>query len=466
MSEIGVVGLGVMGKNIALNFAGCGHRVVAHDLDPARARDLAGSEQARGLDIVAAEDVVDLVGALERPRALFLMVPAGEPVDSVLASVVDHLQPGDVVVDGGNSLWEDTARRQASLAERGVVLVGAGVSGGQIGALKGPSIMVGGEVAGWERVGEILQSAAARVDGRPCCDLLGPGPSGHFVKMVHNGIEYAVMQLISETYLLMSRVMGLSHDDMARVFKRWSQGDLSSYLIEITADVLAKRDGSGEPLLELVLDKAGQKGTGRWTAIAALELGVTAPTIVEAVMARSLSSFKSERQAVARAVRADTLVTAPDDALSQDLPAALLSATLLAYDQGYALIQAASDAHSWGLDLGQISRVWAGGCIIRAGFLTDIAAAYESDDEPLNLLLAPKIGESISAGQAALRRIVGELGSAGVPAPAFASSLAYFDGLRTARGGAHMLQALRDTFGAHTYERTDQDGTFHSEWRS
>jgi 6-phosphogluconate dehydrogenase len=456
-----------MGKNIAFNFAGRGHRVVAHDLDPERAEELAQSDEARGLEIVAAADVADLVGALERPRALFLMVPAGDPVDAVLDGVVDHLQPGDVVVDGGNSLWEDTKRREAALAERGLVFVGAGVSGGQLGALKGPSIMVGGAPEGWARVGEILQSAAARVDGRPCCDHLGPGPSGHFVKMVHNGIEYAVMQLISEAYLLMHRVMGMSHDEMSQAFSTWAQGELSSYLVEIAADVLAKRDPeSGEPLLELVLDRAGQKGTGRWTAIAALELGVTAPTIVEAVMARSLSSFKPERQATARAVRGDTLGAPRADLLAQDLPAALLAATLLAYDQGYALLQAASDAHSWDLDLGQISRVWSGGCIIRAAFLTDIAAAYEGDSEPLNLTLADGVGGSITGGQAALRRIAAAFGGAGVPAPAFASSLAYFDGLRTARGGAHMLQALRDTFGAHTYERVDREGTFHSDWRS
>jgi 6-phosphogluconate dehydrogenase len=465
-AEIGLIGLGVMGQNLALNMAEHGFEVAVYNRTTARTEAFARSEEARSRAIVPCATLEDLVGALRVPRAIILMVQAGAATDEQIAALVPLLEPGAVIVDGGNARYQDTIRREGALRERGLRFLGTGISGGEEGARHGPSIMAGGEPEAYARVRQIFEAIAAKVEGAPCCAHLGPDGAGHFVKMLHNGIEYADMQLIAETYALMKEGLGLGYPEMQAAFAAWNQGDLDSYLIEITADILGKGDPeTGAPMVEVILDRAGQKGTGGWAVTAALELGVPAPTIAEAVAARSLSARKDERvSAAARlagpAARGDRDPTV-DLATLRD---ALLAAKIAAYAQGFAVMAEASAAHGWGLNLGTVATIWRGGCIIRARFLDRIREAYARDAELRNLMLDPYFAAVLAGAQERLREAVMLAARRGIAAPALGSALAYYDGYRSAQSPANLIQAQRDYFGAHTYERVDRPGSFHSDW--
>jgi 6-phosphogluconate dehydrogenase len=465
-AEIGLIGLGVMGQNLALNIADHGFPIAVYNRTAARIEAFARSEEARSRPIVPCATSAELVGALRAPRAIILMIQAGAATDEQIAALVPMLEPGDVIVDGGNARYQDTMRRERALRERGLRFLGTGISGGEEGARHGPSIMAGGEPEAYERVRQIFEAIAAKVEGAPCCAHLGPGGAGHFVKMLHNGIEYADMQLIAETYALMKEGLGLGYPEMQAAFAAWNQGDLDSYLIEITADILGKGDPeTGAPMVEVILDRAGQKGTGGWAVTAALELGVPAPTIAEAVAARSLSARKDERvSAAARlagpAARGDRDPTV-DLATLRD---ALLAAKIAAYAQGFAVMAEASAAHGWGLNLGTVATIWRGGCIIRARFLDRIREAYARDAELRNLMLDPYFAAVLAGAQERLREAVVLAARRGIAAPALGSALAYYDGYRSAQSPANLIQAQRDYFGAHTYERVDRPGSFHSDW--
>ncbi|HEX6111928.1 MAG TPA: NADP-dependent phosphogluconate dehydrogenase [Geminicoccaceae bacterium] len=465
-AEIGLIGLGVMGQNLALNIADHNFGVAVYNRTTARTEAFAASEEARTRPIVPCSTLEDLVGGLRPPRAIILMIQAGEATDGQIEALVPLLEPGDVIVDGGNARYQDTMRRERALGERGLRLLGTGISGGEEGARHGPSIMAGGAPEAYARVRSIFEAIAAKVDGAPCCAHLGPDGAGHFVKMLHNGIEYADMQLIAETYALMKDALGLGYPEMQAAFAAWNQGDLDSFLIEITAEILGKRDPETDaPMVEMILDRAGQKGTGGWAVAAALELGVPAPTIAEAVAARSLSARKDER------VRAATRLAGPaaarDRTRSVDLGAlrqALLAAKIAAYAQGFAVMAAASMEHRWGLDLGTVASIWRGGCIIRARFLDRIREAYARDAMLANLMLDPYFAAVLADGQAGLREAAVLAARGGIAAPALGAALAYYDGYRSARLPANLIQAQRDYFGAHTYERIDRPGSFHSDW--
>jgi 6-phosphogluconate dehydrogenase len=465
-AEIGLIGLGVMGQNLALNIADHGFPIAVYNRTAARTEAFARSEEARSRPIVPCATLADLLGALRVPRAIILMVQAGAATDEQIAALVPALEPGDVIVDGGNARYQDTIRREHVLREDGLRFVGTGISGGEEGARHGPSIMAGGAPTAYARVRHIFEAIAAQVDGVPCCAHLGPDGAGHFVKMLHNGIEYADMQLIAETYALMKQGLGLGYPEMQAAFAAWNQGDLDSYLIEITADILGKCDPeTGTPMVEVILDRAGQKGTGGWAVAAALELGIPAPTIAEAVAARSLSARKEERvSAAARlagpAARGDRDPTI-DLATLRD---ALLAAKIAAYAQGFAVMAAASAAHGWGLDLGIVATIWRGGCIIRARFLDRIREAYARDAELRNLMLDSYFAAVLASAQERLREAVVLAARRGIAAPALGSALAYYDGYRSAQSPANLIQAQRDYFGAHTYERIDRSGSFHSDW--
>jgi 6-phosphogluconate dehydrogenase len=465
-AEIGLTGLGVMGQNLALNIADHGFPIAVYNRTAARTEAFAASDEARSRPIVPCPTLKGLVGALRRPRAVILMVQAGEATEGQIEALLPLLEPGDVIVDGGNARYQDTMRRERALAERGVRLLGTGISGGEEGARHGPSIMAGGALEAYERVQPIFAAIAAKVDGTPCCAHLGPDGAGHFVKMLHNGIEYADMQLIAETYALMQHALDLGYPEMQAAFAAWNQGDLESFLIEITADILGRHDPeTGAPMVEVILDRAGQKGTGGWAVAAALELGVPAPTIAEAVAARSLSAAKDER------IRAATRLAGPaapnDRDPSLDLEAlreALLAAKIAAYAQGFAVMAAASAAYGWGLDLGTVATIWRGGCIIRARFLDRIREAYAREAALANLLLDPYFAGVLDGAHDRLRAAVILATGRGVAAPGLGASLAYYDGYRSARLPANLIQAQRDYFGAHTYERVDRPGSFHSDW--
>jgi 6-phosphogluconate dehydrogenase len=465
-AEIGLIGLGVMGQNLALNIADHGFRIAVYNRTAARTEAFAASEEARSRPIAPCAKLADLVGALRAPRAIILMVQAGAATDEQIAALAPLLAPGDVIVDGGNARYQDTIRRERALAERGLRLLGAGISGGEEGARHGPSIMAGGAPEAYARVQPILEAIAAVVEGAPCCARLGPDGAGHFVKMLHNGIEYADMQLIAETYALMKDGLGLAYPEMQATFAAWNQGDLDSYLIEITADILGKRDlETGQPMVEVILDRAGQKGTGGWAVAAALELGVAAPTIAEAVAARTLSAAKDERVYAAPRLAGPTAVE--DHASTVDLDTlrdALLAAKVAAYAQGFAVMAAASSVHGWDLDLGTIARIWRGGCIIRARLLNRMREAYAHDAALANLMLDPYFAALLAQTQDGLREAIVLAARRGIAAPALGSALAYYDGYRCARLPANLIQAQRDYFGAHTYERIDRPGSFHSDW--
>jgi 6-phosphogluconate dehydrogenase len=464
-SPFGLIGLAVMGQNLALNVESRGFQVSVYNRSPEATRAfVAAHSQAR---FVAAETLPDFVAGLERPRTIMLMVKAGAAVDAVIEQLLPLLERDDIVIDGGNSLYTDTERRAEALAARGLRFVGAGVSGGEEGARKGPSIMPGGPASTWQVLQPIFESIAAKVDGAPCVIHIGEGGAGHYVKMVHNGIEYGDMQLICEAYALL-RAAGMSTDAMAEVFAQWNAGDLQSYLIQITAEILKQRDpDTAAPIVDVILDKAGQKGTGQWTLINAAENAVVVSTINAAVEARVLSSMKAARVAASAQLRgpAGTL-TLPHAALVAKVHDALYAAKIVSYAQGFDLMRAMAQKKAWALDLGGIAGIWRGGCIIRARFLRHITEAYRAEPELVNLMLAPFFRELLNRCEAAWREIVALAVTHGIAVPALSASLAYYDGYRSARLPANLLQAQRDFFGAHTYERIDRPAgqTFHTDW--
>jgi 6-phosphogluconate dehydrogenase len=464
--QFGLIGLAVMGQNLALNVERNGFSVAVYNRTAARTEEfMAGT--ARGKNIQAAYTVEELVAALEKPRQIMLMVKAGPPVDATIAQLKPHLEPGDLIIDGGNSFFGDTERRARELADVGINYIGTGVSGGEYGALYGPSIMPGGQPEAWEMVKSIFTAIAAKVNGDPCVTYVGPRGSGHYVKMVHNGIEYGDMQLIAESYDILKRIGGLSAAELHQVFAEWNRGELESYLIEITADIFAKMDDeTGQPLVEVVLDEAKQKGTGKWTSQSALDLGAPTPTINAAVESRIVSSYKAERVAASQVLSGPEVRFAGDRvALVRDLRDALYAAKICSYAQGFALLRAASQEYDYNLNYGEIARIWRGGCIIRAAFLDDIRAAFERNPDLSNLLMDVEFGQAVQSRQAALRRVIQTAVTNGVPCLALNSALAYFDAYRTARLPANLTQAQRDYFGAHTYRRLDKEGVFHTEWQ-
>src|SRR6266550_4434744 len=462
--EMGVVGLATMGMNLARNLASHGVRVAVYNRTRQRTDEFMSSFGKDG-DFHAAYAFEDLTRILKPPRAVLVMVKAGAPVDESIDSLTKVLEKGDTIIDGGNSFFQDTQRRAAAVEKLGLGYIGSGVSGGEEGALHGPSIMPGGTHQSYARVEDMLTAIAAKVDDVPCCTYIGPDGAGHFVKMVHNGIEYADIQLIAETYDLLHNALGLSADELASVFREWNNGRLQSYLIEITSYVLAKHDdGAAHSLVDAIEDEAEQKGTGRWTSQSALELGVPLAGITEAVFARMLSSQKAQR------VRASGLLAGPgvpgkaSRALVEDVQEALYASKIVAYAQGFEHLAAGSNEYGWNLDLGALATIWRGGCIIRAKFLDRIKDAYEESSDLPSLMLAPFFRDALADAQPAWRRVVKTAVDQGIPIPAFASSLAYYDGYRRARGPANLIQGLRDYFGAHTYHRTDREGAYHTRW--
>lgn len=465
-ADIGVVGLAAMGSNLARNFASHRHVVAVFNRTPSRTRELVAAYGAEGT-FVPSEEIANFVASLKRPRRIVMMVKAGAATDATIDALVPHLEPGDILVDGGNAHFPDTIRREAALKKQGLLFVGAGISGGEEGALRGPSIMPGGPVESYASVGPLLESISAKVDGVPCCTHVGPDGAGHFVKMVHNGIEYADMQLIGEAYDLLRQGLGANPAEIGDIFADWNTGDLESFLIEITAEVLHHVDaGTGRPFVDVVVDQAGQKGTGRWTVQNALDLGVPVTGIAEATFARALSSSLPQREAGQRALPsgATPLLVTDRAAFVEDVRSALYASKVVAYSQGFDQIAAASAEYGWGIDRGAMARIWRGGCIIRARFLNRITEAYERDPQLALLLADPYFTAAVTAGLPAWRRVVAQAAQAGIPAPAFASSLAYYDGLRAERSSAALIQGQRDLFGAHTYQRVDKPGTFHTMW--
>jgi len=467
-ADIGLIGLAVMGENLVLNMESHGFTVAVFNRTTSKVDDFVGG-RGKGKKIVGCHTVKDLVASLKRPRKVMIMVKAGAPVDDVINEVAPLLEPGDILIDGGNTHYPDTTRRTRDLKAKGLLFVGTGVSGGEEGALKGPSIMPGGDPDAWPHVKPIFQSIAAKVaDGSPCCDWVGPEGAGHYVKMVHNGIEYGDMQLICEAYQLMHGLLGLGPDEMHEVFARWNTGALDSYLIEITRDILGYKDPeSGKPMVDLILDTAGQKGTGKWTVTSALDLGVPLTLIAEAVFARCLSAQKDERVAAAKVLKGpETGFTGDKKAFIDDIEMALYASKLISYAQGYALMNAMGKESGWKFNNGGVALMWRGGCIIRSAFLGKIKEAFDRNPELTNLLLDPYFSEQIAKAQAGWRRVCAAAVTHGVPLPAMTSALAYFDGYRTERLPANLLQAQRDFFGAHTYERIDKPRGqfFHTNW--
>ncbi|MBG9389196.1 NADP-dependent phosphogluconate dehydrogenase [Caenimonas aquaedulcis] len=461
--DIGIVGLGVMGENLALNFERNGFAVAGFDQEPSKRE----SFTARASKARAARSLEELVAGLRTPRRVLIMVPAGAAVDAVIAGLAPLLQAGDVVIDGGNTLFSDTQRRALALEDTGILYVGAGVSGGEEGALRGPALMPGGHPQAWPVIRPLLQAIAAKADdGEPCCDWMGPGGAGHFVKMVHNGIEYADMQIICESYWLMHSLLGMKPADMSGVFARWNGTELESYLIAITSDILARVDeDSGQPLVDMILDTAEQKGTGKWASQLALDMGVTAPTIADAVFARTVSAVKDERVAAADILKGPRRRFEGDrEAFIEKIRRALLAAKICAYAQGFQLLRAADQEHQWGLQFGAIASVWRAGCIIRAKLLQDIRAAFGRDAQLVNLLVDPHIAQVMADCEQDLREVVAAAALHGIAVPAFMSALAYYDAYRSPRLPANLLQAQRDYFGAHKYRRVDRAGVFHTHW--
>ncbi|MFQ5522308.1 MAG: decarboxylating NADP(+)-dependent phosphogluconate dehydrogenase [Acidimicrobiia bacterium] len=463
--EIGVVGLGVMGANLALNLAESGRRVAVFNRTTSVTEEFMKGE-AGDFDIRGATTYDELVGLLSSPRVILLMVKAGRSVDAVIADLVPLLDRGDIIIDGGNSLYTDTARRQAELAPRGIRFVGMGVSGGEEGARHGPSLMPGGDPEAWPFIADMLQGIAARApDGTPTVDWLGPGGAGHFVKMVHNGIEYGDMQVIAEAYDLLRRGLGVEPGEMAQIFASWNQGRLKSYLIEITSAILDTTE-DGRPLVDLILDAAGQKGTGKWTVIASMDLAQATTLVAEAVYARIVSSDPDRRGRVAQIY--DSPIGNLEGVDVGDVEASLYASKIVSYAQGFRLMRAASEEFGWDLDLGTVASLWRAGCIIRAAFLEDITAAYRTNPELEDLLEEPFFADAIKSALASWRRVVTGAVRAGIPVPAYASALTYFDALRSHRLPANLIQAQRDFFGAHTFERVDRPRGefFHQNWET
>ncbi len=467
LADIGLIGLAVMGENLVLNMESKGYTVAVYNRTVEKV-DKFVNGRGKGKKFIGAHSIEELVNSLKKPRKVMMLVKAGQAVDDFIEQLIPHLQPGDIIIDGGNTHFPDTNRRTAYVESKGMLYIGTGVSGGEEGALLGPSIMPGGSKAAWPHVRPIFQAISAKVDnGSPCCDWVGENGAGHFVKMVHNGIEYGDMQLICEVYQILHEYVGLNYDEMHEVFKEWNTGELDSYLIEITRDILGFKDEDGEPMVEKILDTAGQKGTGKWTAVSALDFGVSLTLIAEAVFARCLSAVKDER------VEASKILTGPKPnfkgdkkAFVNDLRDALYASKVMSYAQGYALMRAAAEEYKWDLNYGGIALMWRGGCIIRSAFLGKIKEAFDNNKELNNLMLDPFFSKKLISSEGAWRRVVASAFENGIPVPALAAALTYFDGYRSSRLPANLLQAQRDYFGAHMYERVDKPRGefFHTNW--
>jgi len=464
-ADIGLWGLAVMGQNLVLNMESKGFTVAVYNRTLQKVKDFAES-RAKGKNIVPTYEIKDFIDAIARPRKVMMMVKAGEAVDMVIEQINPFLEKDDLIIDGGNSHFSDTVRRYQELEGKGLSYIGVGISGGEEGALKGPSIMPGGNKEAYALVEPIFAKISAHVDNQPCCTYIGDDGAGHFVKMAHNGIEYADMQLISEAYYLMKNALGMDADEMHNIFAKWNTGVLNSYLIEITSDILSKQDPqTGNPLVEMILDKAGQKGTAAWASQSALELGVATPTITEAVFARCISAIKAEREAAAKELSGpDRKYTGGRDKFVKAIHDALYASKICSYAQGFALMASAAEKYNWALNLGEISMIWRGGCIIRAHFLGRIKEAFEHNPNLANLLLDPYFKDIVETAQPNWRKVVVAAAQLGIPVPAFSSALNYFDSFRSERLGANMIQAQRDYFGAHTYQRIDKEGVFHTDW--
>ncbi len=467
LADIGLIGLAVMGENLVLNMESKGYTVAVFNRTTSRVDEFMAGRGA-GKKFIGAHSIEELVASLERPRKVMMLVKAGKPVDDFIDLLIPHLEPGDIIIDGGNSHFPDTIRRTQYVESKGLLFIGTGVSGGEEGALLGPSIMPGGSPAAWPHIKEIFQSVSAKVEnGEACCDWVGEGGAGHFVKMVHNGIEYGDMQIINEAYHVMKDLLGMSADEMHEIFKKWNSEELDSYLIEITRDILAFKDEDGEPLVEKILDTAGQKGTGKWTGVAALDLGIPLTLIGESVFSRCLSAQKELRVEASKAISGPKVsFTGDKTQMISDLKDALYGAKIISYAQGYNLMMEAAKEYGWNLNYGGIALMWRGGCIIRSAFLGDIKKAFDTNPALPNLLLDPFFKEKVETAQAGWRRVCAAALSNGIPVPALTSALCYFDGFRSERLPANLLQAQRDYFGAHTYERIDQPRGqfFHTNW--
>jgi 6-phosphogluconate dehydrogenase len=466
-ADIAVVGLAVMGENLILNMESKGFTVACYNRTVSKVDDFMAG-RAKGKNIIGCHSVEEMVASLKTPRKVMIMVKAGKPVDAFIEQVLPHLEDGDILIDGGNSHFPDTIRRTEYVESQGKLYIGTGVSGGEEGALLGPSIMPGGSPKAWEHVKPIFQKISAQTEsGEPCCDWVGENGAGHFVKMVHNGIEYGDMQMICETYQMMKQGLGLSNEEMHDVFKEWNEGELDSYLIEITRDILGYKDEDGKAVLDMILDTAGQKGTGKWTAVAALDAGQPLTLVTEAVFARCLSAIKDERVAASKVLNGPKKPFSGDKKqLVNDLRQALYAAKIVSYAQGYQLMRAAAADYNWNLNNGGIALMWRGGCIIRSVFLGKIKEAFDKNPELSNLLLDPFFKDAVTQAQDAWRRVVIAAVEMGIPMPAISSALAYYDGYRAERLPANLLQAQRDYFGAHTYERLDKPRGqfFHTNW--
>ena len=462
-----MIGLAVMGQNLILNMNDRGFTVAAYNRTVSKVDDFLNQE-ARGTKVIGVRSIAEMVSVLKKPRRVMLMVKAGKAVDEFIDQVIPHLEAGDIIIDGGNSLFQDTIRRTRYVESRGLLYIGTGVSGGEEGARRGPSIMPGGSPAAWPHVKDIFQQIAARVDdGTPCCDWVGENGAGHYVKMVHNGIEYGDMQLICEAYHLMKAGLGLGADELHRVFAEWYQGELNSYLIEITRDIFGVKDADGQPLVDKILDTAGQKGTGKWTVISSQDLGIPITLIAEAVYARCISALKDDRVAAARKLKGPRPAIKGDaKRLVEDIRRALYASKIISYAQGYLLMRAAAREYNWNLNYGGIALMWRGGCIIRSVFLGKIKEAFDRKPDLTNLLLDPFFRQAIKDCQRSWRKVVSLAARKGIPVPAFSTALAFYDSYRSAWLPANLLQAQRDYFGAHTYERVDQPRGqfFHTNW--
>jgi 6-phosphogluconate dehydrogenase len=470
--HVGVVGLAVMGENLALNIERNGFAPAVYNRTAARTEEFL-AERAKGTSILGTLNIEEFVNALERPRRILLMVKAGSPVDAVIEELAPYLEPGDILIDGGNSLFTDTERRSREVADKGFHFIGMGVSGGEEGALWGPSLMPGGPVEAYEALEPMLVAIAAKSDSGPCVTHVGPGGSGHYVKMIHNGIEYGDMQLIAETYDVMRRALDMSASEIGAVFTRWNEGKLASFLVEITGKVLKYIDPlTDRPLVDVIADQAAQKGTGRWTSQNSYELGTPIPVIDAAVIARSLSSFAAGRERASKVLLGPgsdsvPLPDAPDrDAMIDALENALYVSKIASYTQGMALLRVASETYEWNLDLSEMARIWKAGCIIRAKLLDPIMQAFREKPDLENMMLAPYFADEVNSGTPELRKVIRTAIDFGIPAPAMSSALSYIDTYRQTQLPANLVQGLRDYFGAHTYERTDREGTFHTEWMS
>ncbi len=467
-ADIGLVGLAVMGENLVLNMESKGFCVAVFNRTVSKVDEFMNG-RAKGKKIIGCHSIEELCANLERPRKIMLMVKAGKPVDEFIELILPHLEKGDIIIDGGNSHFPDSIRRTGYLSKKGILFIGTGVSGGEEGALRGPSIMPGGNPDAWQSVKPIFQAISAKVaDGSPCCEWVGNDGAGHFVKMVHNGIEYGDMQMICEAYFLMKSVLGMSSADMHEIFKKWNDGELNSYLIEITRDILERKDAeTGKPVVDVILDTAGQKGTGKWTSVAALDMGAPAPTIAEAVFARCLSAIKDERVAASKILSGPSANFKGDRAaFVEDVKKALYASKICSYAQGFQLMKAAASEFRWKLNYGEIALMWRGGCIIRAKFLGDIKTAFDKNPSLQNLLLDPFFKSVIDQCQDSWRKTISTAVQLGIPVPAFSSALSYYDSYRAASLPANLLQAQRDYFGAHMYERVDKKRGefFHTDW--